>query len=89
MPFEAANKIEEAARDPEKVAPQSGVYPIAVTRCDRCNPCYVFSYSAGDEPSPFGASPVSLIELNFNCSLQFSIPRKFNYLAKLSISIPL
>lgn len=38
MLLEAANKIEEAARYPEKVAPQSGAYLIAVTRL--CNLCF-------------------------------------------------
>lgn len=43
MPFEAANKIEEVARDPEKVAPQSGAYLVAATRRrDRCNLCWGF-----------------------------------------------
>jgi len=43
MPFEAVNKIEEVARDPEKVVPQSDVYLVAIIHCDRCNLCYVFS----------------------------------------------
>ncbi|KYN21128.1 hypothetical protein ALC57_06520, partial [Trachymyrmex cornetzi] len=44
MPFEAVNKIEEVARDPEKVVPQSGVYLVAIIRRDCCNLCYVFSH---------------------------------------------
>lgn len=47
MPFEAANKIEEVAGDPEKVASQSGAYLVATIRRDRHKLCYVFTYPAG------------------------------------------
>lgn len=70
MPFEVANKIEEVARDPEKVAPQSGAYPVATTRRDRCNLRHVFSQEILPYESPFlsfffgVATPILLIELN-------------------------